>query len=320
MNKKRKVKGVKAVAPVKKGHRVNLFNVLQRELSGYFRENNIDWRKETGLKSFAAVAGAVYKDIPADGRSARGINAGIDSFYVDTFGGDRAKDLSRIKALYGGASWWLFDVTINGVMDSVYFKNQDVVEFDGEGVVPDGTFTQGARDDMREIYSRMKSLLLEIPRDGNDNYPKIALDYAETDKRSDDKKLVLVYKLAVKESVLSDILGIEPRPIVTPPETAVEAQPAGLSEKEQHKIRMAELNAKAKIEAIELKKLEKKLTADIKKTALKSKQKIAVERIKSKERTEKIRISESVKSIDKLFRDGKITFKQYSSMILKLKK
>jgi hypothetical protein len=316
VNKKRKVKGVKAVAPVKKGHRVNSFNVLQRELAGYFRENNIDWRKETGKSSFAAVAGAVYKNIPEEGRSARGINAAIDAYYVDTFGSDRAKDLSRIKALYGGASWWLFDVTINGVMDSVYFKNQDVVEFDGEGVVPDGTFTQGARDDMREIYSRMKSLLLEIPRDGNDNYPKIALDYAETDKRSDDKKLVLVYKLAIKESVLSDILGIEPKPVVTVPE----AQPAGLSEKEQHKIRMAELNAKAKIEAIELKKLDKKLTADIKKTALKSKQKIAVERIKSKERTEKIRISESVKSIDKLFRDGKITFKQYSSMILKLKK
>lgn len=314
-NKKRKVKGVKAVVPVKKGHRVNSFNVLQRELAGYFRENNIDWRKETGKSSFAAVAGAVYKGIPIEGRTARGINAGIDAFYVDTFGGDRAKDLSRIKALYGGVSWWLFDVTINSVLDSVYFKNQDIIEFDGQGVVPDGTFTQGSRDDMREIYSRMKSLLLEIPRDGNDNYPKIALDYAETDKRSDDKKLVLVYKLAVKESVLSDILGIEPKPVVvTPPAVTPEAEV--ISEKEQHKIRMAELAAKAKIEAIELKKLDKKIAADIKKTALKSKLRTDLAKIKS---DEKVRLG-SIKSIEHLFSAGKLTYKQYIAALKQINK
>lgn len=67
-------------------------------------------------------------------------------------------------------------------------------------------------------------------------------------------------------------------------------------------------------------KYDEKLKAEIAKMKADTKIKIEAIKAESKERVKRAKMEECVKSIQRLFRDGKITFKQYSSMILKLKK
>ena len=67
-------------------------------------------------------------------------------------------------------------------------------------------------------------------------------------------------------------------------------------------------------------KYDEKLKADLAKIKADAKARIEAAKAESKERVKKAKMDECVKSVQRLFRDGKITFKQYSSMILKLKK
>jgi hypothetical protein len=358
-NKKRKVKGVKAVVPVKKGHRVNSFNVLQRELAGYFKESGVDWHLRSGKSSFASVAGAVYKSLPDEVRKGGGkaVSAYVDVAFNDTFpvvvspkvpkgkkkkgekGGVelRLSDLRAIFGRFGGATnWWLFYSTMQELTAiTPEFKSGDTVDFEGAGILNNyvGISTTQAGGAAWEIHSEMKRIFNDGKRRRPYSGVAIMLDEDESIARSSSENLVIVFSLQPdvaiehlqsKNKILSVVTTIDDRKsgedrvvgvekgeqktgVTVTPEAEV------ISEKEQHKIRMAELAAKAKIEAIELKKLDKKIAADIKKTALKSKEKIAIERIKSKERTEK------VKSLERLFASGKLTYEQYREMMKQVK-
>lgn len=357
MSKKRKVKGVKAVAPVKKGQRVNSFNVLQRELSAYFKESGVDWHLRSGKSSFASVAGSVYKSLPEEVRrgGVKAVAAYVDVAFNDTFpvvvspkvpkgkkkkgkkGGIelRLSDLQAIFGRFGGATnWWLFYSTLQELTATTpEFKSGDTVDFEGAGILNNyvGISTTQAGGAAWEIHTEMKRIFNDGKRRRPYSGVAIMLDEDESIARSSSENLVIVFSLQpdvaiehlqAKNKIKSVIETIDDRKSgedrvvgvekgeqktgITVPETAPEA---GLSEKEQHKLRMAELAAKAKIEAIELKKLDKKIAADIKKTALKSKEKIAIERIKSKERTER------VKSLERLFASGKLTYEQYREMM-----
>jgi len=349
VNKKRKVKGVKAVAPVKKGHRVNSFNVLQRELAGYFKESGVDWRLRSGKGSFAAVAGAVYKEIPEEVRKggSKAVATYVDVAFNETFpvivspkvpkgkkkkgkkGGVelRLSDLQAIIERFGGSTnWWMFDSTLRELTATTpEFKSGDTVDFEGAGILNNyiGISTTQAGGAAWEIHSNMKRIFNDGKRRRPYSGVAIMLDEDESIARSSSENLVIVFSLQPdvaiehlqsKNKILSVVTTIDDRKSgaarvigvetgeqktgITVPETAPETTAAVLSEKEQHKIRMAELNAKAKIEAIELKKLDKKLTADIKKTAIKAKVNIAANK-------------EIIKGINKQFAAGKLTYKQY---------
>jgi hypothetical protein len=360
VSKKHSKRGKKAVVPVKKGHRVNSFNVLQRELAGYFKETGVDWHLRSGVRSFASVAGRVYKSLPDEVRKggSKAVGSYVDVAFNDTFpvvvsppvkrgkkkkgkkGGVelRLSDLQAIFARFGGSTnWWMFDSVLQELTSiTPEFKAGDTIDFEGAGILNNyvGISTTQAGGAAWEIHTQMKRLFSDNKHRKSFSYVSVEIDEDESIARSSSENLVIVFNLLPdvaateylrsrdrissvietiddRKSGVSRVIGAETGEQKTG--ITVTPAPAGLSEKEQHKLRIQELEAQARVEKIELKKLEKKLAADIKKIALKSKQKIAVERIKSKERTER------VKSLERLFASGKLTYEQYREMMKQVK-
>jgi len=335
-----------------KPKRKNSYNVFQHELSAYFREEGIDWKKTSKKKNFAALAAKVWKTIPQEIQSnPRILAVNIDNIYRDAnrkpsdeteigVSRDRDNDLKNIVYAYGDFSWWEFDGIMNDLLTSKFFHPEwgDKVDFDGAGVVGgyngiNSVFSGESAMAVSSIWKGLKDKF-NVKKNKKSQYSgvRVILDDIETEKLSKGNSITVVFRLLMDKETYSSISGL-------PEDIIPERENIPVAEIVSEEDLLAELKESREQQQDELKKLELQLKADREKTK-KLKEEVKLEKEKTKQQkiksTAKLKVSSekekaksrerlaikkaSIRSLEKQFEKKLITKKEYFAALKNLNK
>lgn len=330
--------------------RVNAYNVFQRSLSSYFKDEKVDWRSVTGLSLFSKVAASVWKDIPAEGRSdIRGIEFAIEGYFNDVYGSsavspvnrngallksERLEDLKKIDAQFGEMRWWEFHDTMTNLLTSSMFIEGDSVVYDGSGIMNSysGVTTVFGGTAIDDIYAFLKKSFNKAKHGKPSGYSSvsISLELEETLRLSSGNSLLLVYKLQLDTNTYISLTGNEPLTDITQYIDVTEGGgEEGGDNKRKKQIEEAiitpvvatdtrkeadilrELELEVEKQWLDIQKLEKEIEKDLKKEEIKAKKDIKLAEIRSSERVKKAKIKE----YKSMLKAKDINFAQYRKLM-----
>lgn len=336
------VKTVSAAVGVGVVRKRSNFNHFQRELGAYLRDSGVDWRKDTGLSSFGAVAGAVWRSMDAEvKKNTQGISSIVDIAYNDEFreggiSGTRLADLERINTLYGYFYWWEWKSNIQGLlMREEAFINGDSVNFNGSGVLDSYTGITEVRPDggVEKIYAQMKRLFSDSNHRKSYSGVAIQLNISDSELLSDNKRLVLVFELVPDSEAYDALTGklvagantvmideITGKDVSTEESEVTEVPEVkekrgkknkAKAEAEENEIDKLRIEQEKQLKDIEILSKEIESREKIKKAAISSAEAVKLAKIKSGERVKLAKIKE----YKSLLKEKVISFAQYQKLM-----
>ena len=233
--KKSSKKKVKESTP--KERKFNKFNYFQKRLGEYFREEGVNYKQHG---SFNDVASNIYHKLNEEEKSLRSIDVNIDLMYNSLYSEagekaqDRTSDLKAIVKSYPEARWWEFRDSIIELTRSIYFKDNDVIMFDGGKCFNSypNINKSNVDDVLSDVHSAFKTTFAGRAEQNDESwYVVIELQDDETLKLSKGKDLIIVYKVILTDEQFNKIseycetpIEVETEPIITPQAAEIDKQ------------------------------------------------------------------------------------------------